>query len=222
MASSASSARCGGCTCPRGAAGGPSAWAPGWPEHEASGGRGAQRGADADLLLGRQVDLRLHQAGVTGKDLSGTEALKELEDLGVVREAVGREVPDSLLERPCGQPLEQLGGDATPLPVVNDRHGHLGSLRVLLGAHEARHADRLTALPAECDERLVVVVVDLGEVAHQARAEPWHRHDEALLARFRAHMLDSVEQALLVALSNRADRDLRAVAKRDALRPAAL
>ena len=133
--------------------------------------------------------------------------LQELEDLLVRRETHRGEHLDALGARPRGQAAQQFGRDPAVLPVIHDGDSDLrvvGQLRVpdVTGhAHEAGLAAR------ECHERLVIVVIDLGEVPQLAGRQALHRAEEALVARFVAQVGEPLGEPLLVIRCDRADRD---------------
>jgi hypothetical protein len=74
--------------------------------------------------------------------------------------------------RPVRQLVHQERADAPPLPIVQHRDRHLRRLRVV-EPDVARHSGQLGAARADSDERLVIVVVDLGEVAQVRFGEPF-------------------------------------------------
>jgi hypothetical protein len=77
---------------------------------------------------------------------------------------------------------EQDRAQPAPLAAVGHRHGHLGGVRVL-EPHEAGDPEPLAVLLGQRDERLVIVVVDPGQVRELALAEVRHRGQEAPVAR---------------------------------------
>ena len=78
---------------------------------------------------------------------------------------------DPRLAGALDEALEQGGGDAAPLPGIADDHRDLGQLG-LGAAHVARNADQVAGLGVDCGQRLVVGVVDLGQVGEVALREP--------------------------------------------------
>ena len=102
-----------------------------------------------------------------------------------------------------GQQREQDGSQSAALPVVHDGDRCLGDLRIVLAAHEPSHADGC-AIVVEGDERLVVVVVDLGQVAQRTTAELGHRTQEAPVPRLGREALEAVQEQLLVVRLDRA------------------
>ena len=67
--------------------------------------------------------------------------------------------------RPRGEQVQERGPHPTALPVVDHGHGRLGGVRAVCAADEAGDADPFARLRVDGRERLVVVVVDVGEVA---------------------------------------------------------
>jgi len=63
----------------------------------------------------------------------------------------------------------QFGAEPPALPVVDDGNRDFGGLRVVGVADVAGDADTASVGVVQCAERLVVVVVDVGEVAQL----PW-------------------------------------------------
>ena len=100
----------------------------------------------------------------------GGEAREQLERLARSPQDDRDEALDAVLAGPLDEPLEQRGGGAAALPVVDDGDRDLG-LGGLVGADVAGDPDR-APLAVEGDQRLVVVVVDLGQVGEVAVGEP--------------------------------------------------
>ena len=80
-----------------------------------------------------------------------------------------REAADAFLAGPVRQQPHQLGAKAAPLPVVDDSDGDIGGLRVIGAPDVAGDAHAAPAGVIQRADRLVVVVVDLGEVAQLRR-----------------------------------------------------
>jgi hypothetical protein len=80
-------------------------------------------------------------------------------------------------------------------------------------ADEARDSDAATADRIERRERLVVVMVDLGEVAQLRVAQLRKRREEAAIARLRAQAREARDQERLVGRLNGAHQDPGAVAQ---------
>ncbi len=110
--------------------------------------------------------------------------------------------------RPLDERVEQPGAHAAALPVVGDHDGRLS--RALAGAHEAGHPH---ALPAgvKRHQRLMIVVVDLGQVVEVALAQRGHRPEEAPVAGFGRKSLEAVAQPVAVLGANGADLDPAAI-----------
>jgi hypothetical protein len=68
--------------------------------------------------------------------------------------------------------------DSTALPLVHDLEGDLRGRLVLRVADEPGDAHGLTTQPGHRDERLVVVVVDVGEVAQLGTGQAPLRDEE--------------------------------------------
>jgi hypothetical protein len=126
--------------------------------------------------------------------------------------AVKRETPSSPHARRAGPAARS---DAPALPLIDHGHGRLGGVRAVRPADEPGDADAVTGLRLDGGERLVVVMVDLGEVGDVGLAELRHRREEALVARFGAEPREAGEQALAVVRPHRAHHDPGAVAQGD-------
>jgi hypothetical protein len=81
----------------------------------------------------------------------------------------GGEAADALLAGPVGQPGQQFGAQAAALPVVDDGDGDLGRVRVVAVPDVPGDAHAAPAGVVQRAERLVVVVVHIGEVAQLGR-----------------------------------------------------
>jgi hypothetical protein len=81
----------------------------------------------------------------------------------------GGEAADALLAGPVGQPGQQLGAQAAALPVVDDGDGDLGRAPVVAVPDVPRDAHAAPAGVVQRAERLVVVVVDVGEISQLGR-----------------------------------------------------
>ena len=92
------------------------------------------------------------------------------------------EVADALLPGPISQPVQQLGAEPPALPFVDDGDGNLGSLRVFGMPDVASHAEATAIDRIQCAQRLVVVVVDLGEVTQLRRGQGGLAGQESQLA----------------------------------------
>ena len=81
----------------------------------------------------------------------------------------------AVLARPLGEPAQQLAAEPALLPLVDDGDRRLGDLGLGGQAHVAGDADALAGLRVARADRLVVDVVDLGEVRQVASGSgcPW-------------------------------------------------
>jgi hypothetical protein len=75
---------------------------------------------------------------------------------------VSAAIPSS---RAVGESEGEAGADAVSLPVVDHGDGQLGNTVIDRRANVARDSDPFVARGVDRDESLVVVMVDLGEVA---------------------------------------------------------
>ena len=90
------------------------------------------------------------------------ETFEQPQRVGVLGEHERGEPLDSLLVRAFDQTFEQCPAQAAVLPVVGDDDRALGD--VVADAYEAGHADRVVRVRRERHQRLVVVMVDRGQV----------------------------------------------------------
>ena len=75
------------------------------------------------------------------------------------------ESSDALLQRSLAQLPQQHGAKATSLPVIDHRDRDLRGLAVVDGSDETGDAHTTTVHGTQRDDRLVIVMVDVGEVA---------------------------------------------------------
>jgi hypothetical protein len=94
--------------------------------------------------------------------------------------------------------------------VVADGDGGLGCLRVLLQPHEAGHrADAVIGIDGH--DRVVVVAVDLGQVAQLRRRQVRLRAQEAALDALLGQAAHALRELLLVVGADLAEVDERVV-----------
>jgi hypothetical protein len=169
----------------------------------------AQQRSDASrrLYFG-QVDRQLDFATVLGANRV-PEPLEQVNRLRVVREHRGFEAADPLLARALDERVEQPGPSTPALPVVHDHHRRLGHIRA--GTHVARHADAIAGSLLDRHERLVVAVVDAGEIVQVAFAEVRDGPEEPPVARLRAEPLEPVRESRTVIGLDGPDHDARPV-----------
>src|SRR5581483_4020593 len=89
--------------------------------------------------------------------------------------------------------------------VIDDRDRQLRAGRIVLGADVAGHADTLTRTGVDGDQRLVVMVVDLGEVAKLGLGEATMRGQEPPVTRLVAQTLEAIQQCLLIGWRDRSN-----------------
>ena len=160
--------------------------------------------------LPRQVQQQLDEALVARGHLGVAELEDHLDQGRVLRQHRGAEASDALFARASGQILQQCGAKPAALPIVGHRDGDLGHRRVIARAHEARHAEAVARVGVDRQQRLVIVVIDLGQVFQLRPAQPRHRGQEAAVARLGAEALKSFQQALAVLRPYRAHEHLLA------------
>ena len=94
---------------------------------------------------------------------------------------------------------------APALPLVDHGDRGLGGGAVV-EPDEARDPHPVTGGRVEGDQRLVIVMVDVGEVVELGRRELVDRGHEALIARLLAEPLERVRDRVAVAGTDRANR----------------
>ena len=160
-----------------------------------------------------QVDVQ-HDLAAGMPDRGVPQPLDQADRLRVGCEHRRVEAADALLAGARDEPLQQRRRDAAPLPVVGDHDRRLG--RALGRAHEARDADAASArLGVDRHQRLVVVVVDAGQVVEIALGQLGLGPEEPPVLRLAAEPAMPLGQRLAVGRLDRADEDARAVAQLD-------
>jgi hypothetical protein len=114
---------------------------------------------------GRQCDLVFDGAGLvmSGSDV-GADVSQQPDHGRVVSRDQRGEAPYALLAGAVSQLTQQLGAQSPALPVIDDGDGNFGSLRVFVVPDVASDAQAAAVDVIQRPERLVVVVVDLGEI----------------------------------------------------------
>jgi hypothetical protein len=123
---------------------------------------------------GRQCHHELDHALIGAEHTRLSELAQHLERCRVLREHRSGEAADALLAGARGELAQQQRRHAPALPLIADGYCHLGYRRILLRSHEARHAHTVPRARVDRQQRLVVVMVDLGEVAHLGARQPRH------------------------------------------------
>src|SRR6266516_618087 len=112
----------------------------------------------------RQCDLVLHGA-CPAADEFGVPVPQQRCNRRIVGGGQGGEAVDAFAAGTACQLSQQLGAQSPALPVVDDGDGDLGGLWVFSVADVAGDAHAAPVGVVQRAERLVIVVVDLGEVA---------------------------------------------------------
>ena len=99
------------------------------------------------------------------------------------------------------------------MPVVGDRHRELGLSLLIAGADVAGHAEAVTACWVDGHERLVVVVIELGEVRELPARQARGGAHEAAVARQLGQPREARGQPCLVVRPQRPDLDQGAIAQ---------
>src|ERR1019366_316874 len=105
--------------------------------------------------------------------------------------------------------------ESLPLPIVDNRDGDLGHVGTLWVADVPRYPDPFSGLLVEGGERLVVVMVDLGQIAHHRLAQFGPRGKEPSIAGLGAQAREAAQQQLLVRSVTLAQANARTVAQDD-------
>jgi hypothetical protein len=121
----------------------------------------------ADAALG-DLDLDLDRARLTRDHRRRADRSQYVVHLLVAGQQQRGESNHALLTGPLRQQARQRGTQAPALPRVDDRHRGL-SRDPVLEANETRDADGFATAGIEGDQSLVIVVVDLGQVAQLRR-----------------------------------------------------
>jgi hypothetical protein len=137
---------------------------------EQSGGRRAQQAAQCrtGAAAVRERDVVVQDVAVVFA-CGVAEPFEQPDRVAVLGEDDRREARDPFGARPVGESLEQCGSQPAMLPVIGHHHGGRGHL----GCHaeEARDTDAGAVARVERQQRLVVVVVEVGQVGQpQGRA----------------------------------------------------
>jgi len=127
----------------------------------------------------------------------------------------GGEVMNTFLAGTISQPAQQRRREASALPGVRDRHRHLGTFRIFGVPDEASDTEAETVAGINCPERLVVVVVDLGEVVHLCGSQARLARQEPQLTGLWSQPGKSLGQQPCVLRLNRTDHDDRTIPQRN-------
>ena len=131
--------------------------------------------------------------------------LQHRDDCLVVRRNQRREMADAFLPRPVSQPAQQLGTKSALLPRVNDGDRHLGALGVVSAPDVASDAQAPAISGVERAKSLMVVMVDLGEVAQLSRRQARLAGKETQLARLQAQAGETLCQQRRIPWLDRAN-----------------
>ena len=126
------------------------------------------------------------------------------------REQQRGEPRDTLVAGPLGEQVGEGDAEAATLPLVDHRHRGLGAGAVV-EANEAGDPDAVPGLRVEGDQRLVIVVVDVGEVFELRRRELVDRGHEPLVARLLAESPERLDDRVAILGADRANHHLRPV-----------
>src|SRR5450755_4645876 len=162
--------------------------------------------------------LDLNRAGVAVDDPHRAEAVEKPHHLLVTGQHQRGEGRDRLLARPRADHLEQQRTQAPSLPVIDHGHGELRRIAAPFVARVADHPDPFAGLLVQRDDRfvvVVVVVVDLEQVAHHRLTQLRHRRKKAPITRLGAQALKAALQQLLIGAVTLAHANARTVAQHD-------
>ena len=142
------------------------------------------------------------------------EVLEQVGGIGVVGEDHGEEVGHAFLPGPGREPGEECLAEPLAAPMIGDHDRHLGlAVPVRMGADVPRHPDQVTFVGVDCRQRLVMVVIDLGQVGEVGFAQSHHRSEEPLETGLGAQPFETGGELLLVGRPDRPDQHLDARAK---------
>jgi hypothetical protein len=136
------------------------------------------------------------------------EVLQQAQHPLVLGQQQGGKSMDSLLTGALGKGGSEAAAHTTALPIVDHRDRQLGGRRILGGAHIPRDTDPVAGDGIDRDQRLVVVVVDLGEIAQLLLAQAGMGREEAAVPRPVAELLEALGERPLVLRLDRADQKL--------------
>ena len=105
-------------------------------------------------------------AGLAIDDPDRTKLTEQIHHLCVGCEHQRGECRDAGLASAIADHLEEQRADPAPLPVVDHSEGHFGDSWPEWVANVAHDADPFAGFLVECNDRLVVVVIDVGEIAN--------------------------------------------------------
>ena len=114
----------------------------------------------------------------------------------------------------CGQPGEQLVAQPAALPVISDRDGDFGRVRVSFVPDVTGHSDA-APVTIQCAERLVVMVVDVGEVAQLGRRQLVLDGEEPHPAGSSTQPGEALGQERSITATDRPDQHRRSVTQPD-------
>lgn len=144
-----------------------------------------------------------------------SETAEQREDSQIVGRDQHRVAADSGEHGALAEQGQELRGDSTAVPVVDDRDGEVGRRPIAGVPDVAGDADRAPIGQGERDEGFVVDVVDLGEVVQFCRGEFPLRGEEAEEPAAVAQPIEPVGKQRPVRRADRPDQHLGAVAERD-------
>ena len=112
-----------------------------------------------------KVDGELDRSRFGAKEPGRSQGLQQPTHGPVVGQHERGELGDAFVPGAFGQPLQQHPANPTSLPGLEDRHSNLRAVGPFAIADVAGDADALAASLIDREQRLVIPVVDFGEVA---------------------------------------------------------
>jgi hypothetical protein len=132
----------------------------------------------------------------------------------VVLRDQGGEATDAFAAGPVDEFGQQLGAQPAALPLVDDGDGNFGGFRVLRVPDVAGDAQAPAVDGIEGRQRLVIVVVDLGEVAQLGSGQLGSARQEPQPAGFDTQAAEAVGEQGRVTAPNWPYQHLRRIAQR--------
>lgn len=113
-----------------------------------------------------------------------------------------------------GETIEQDCAQTAALPRIAHRDGDLRRSGIVSDRRVAGDGNRLSGRRVGGDERLLAVMVEHRQVPELARIETLHGHQEPVVARGRAQMLEQLLEQTRVGRLDCADLDTSAIGER--------
>ncbi len=149
--------------------------------------------------MGGNCDLIFDGAGPALGSANVADISQQSGDAHIVGRNKRRETANAFSAGTISQPIQQFGAESAALPVVNDDDGNFGGFRIAGLTDVASDAQAAPVDLVQRAKRLVVVVVDLSEVAQLRREQLGFAGQEAQPAGFGTQPSEAVGQERSVA-----------------------